>query len=59
MGMAARPIFRPGVSVLLLAVGGLYLSRRRVAAMMRPTGEEKNITTENTERTEQDQNKNG
>jgi hypothetical protein len=58
MWKAARPIFRPGVSVLLLAVGGLYLSRRRVAAMLRPMGEEKNITSENTEHTEENQNNN-
>jgi peroxiredoxin len=57
IGEAARRIFRPGFSILLLAVGGLYLSRRRVAAMLRPEGEEKNLTTEDTEHTEKEKNK--
>ncbi len=34
---AARPFFRPGIAGLLLALGGVYLSRRRLAAMLQPS----------------------
>jgi peroxiredoxin/mono/diheme cytochrome c family protein len=30
-----RPLFRPGVAVLLVGLGGVYLSRRRLAVLLR------------------------